>query len=149
MSTKNANILALDISTNTGWKTKTASGVWNLKPNRGESESMRLIRFKSKVREMIQMEGITLVAYERVAGFHKNAIIVAAEMVGVLKDLCHELKMDMSCYSATEIKKFATGKGNANKEAMIEAAVKLGYSPKDDNEADAIHLYNLARKDIG
>lgn len=146
--TKNQNILALDIATNTGWKTSTVSGTWNLKPNRGESESMRLIRFKSKVREMIQMEGITLVAYERVAGFHKNAIIVAAEMVGVLKDLCHELNMDMSCYSATEIKKFATGKGNANKEAMIAAAVKLGYTPRDDNEADAIFIYKLAQKDL-
>ena len=42
-------ILALDIATTTGWKTETASGTWNLKPNRGESEGMRVVRFKSKV----------------------------------------------------------------------------------------------------
>jgi hypothetical protein len=32
---------------------------------------------------------------------------------------------------------------------MIEEAIKLGFSPKDDNEADAIHLYRLTKKDCG
>lgn len=141
-------ILALDIATNTGWKTESSSGVWNLKPNRGESEGMRVVRFKSKVRELIKLEGINVVSYERPAGFHKSSIMVASEMVGVLKDLCIEMGVDIACYSATEIKKFATGKGNAKKEQMIQEAVKLGYSPQDDNEADAIFLYLLSVKDL-
>ena len=138
------NILALDIATKTGWKTKTSSGVWDLKPNRGESEGMRVVRFKSKVRELINLEQINLVSYERPAGLHKSSIMVASEMIGVLKDLCIELKIDLACYSASEIKKFATGKGNAKKEEMIKSAINLGFNPKDDNEADAIHLYNLS-----
>lgn len=141
-------ILALDIATVTGWKTDTTSGIWNLKPNRGESEGMRVVRFKSKVREMIAMENITVVSYERPAGMHKSSIMVASEMVGVLKDLCIELNIELACYSATEIKKFATGKGNANKEAMISAVNKLGYPTTNDNEADAIHLYLLTKKDL-
>jgi len=142
------NILALDIATKTGWKTRTASRVWDLKVNRGESESMRVIRFRAKVKELIELENIDLIAYERAAGRYKSSIIVESEMIGVLKLLCNELNIDMACYSATEIKKFATGKGNANKEAMIEAAKELGYTPKDDNEADAIHIYRLCEKDI-
>lgn len=142
------NILALDIATKTGWKTKTASGTWDLKPNRGESEGMRLVRFKSKVKELVDIEGITLIAYERPAGMHKASIMVASEMVGVLKDLCIEMNINLACYSAQQIKKFATGKGNAGKPEMIEAAKKLGYNPADDNEADAIHLYHLAQKDV-
>lgn len=142
-------VLSLDIGTNTGWKTTTSSGVWNLKPNRGESEGMRVVRFKSKVRELINLEGITLVSYERPAGMHKSSIMVASEMVGVLKDLCIELGVELACYSASEIKKFATGRGNAKKEEMIEEAKKLGYNPSDDNEADAIHLYMLTISDIG
>ena len=109
---------------------------------------MRVVRFKAKVRELIQLESIDLIAYERPAGMHKSSIMVASEMVGVLKDLCIELNIDLACYSASEIKKFATGKGNANKEAMIEAATKLGYNPQDDNEADAIHLYLLTQKEL-
>lgn len=142
------NILALDIATKTGWCTNTASGVWDLKPNRGESESMRVVRFKAKVREMIGLENINLISYERPAGMHKSSIMVASEMVGVLKDLCVENNIHLACYSASEIKKFATGKGNANKEMMIECAIELGYNPQDDNEADAIHLYRLTIKDI-
>lgn len=142
-------ILALDIATNTGWKTETASGVWNLKPNRGESEGIRVVRFKAKVRELVDIEGINLIAYERPAGMHKSSIMVASEMVGVLKDFCMERDIALACYSATEIKKYATGRGNANKEAMIKAARDRGYLPKDDNEADAILLYLLTKKDVG
>jgi Holliday junction resolvasome RuvABC endonuclease subunit len=141
-------ILALDIATKTGWRTATASGVWDLKPNRGESEGMRVVRFKSKIKEIIALEGINLVSYERPAGMHKSSIMVASQMVGVLLDLCIELGVDVACYSANEIKKFATGKGNAGKPLMIQTAIDLGFNPKDDNEADAIHLYNLTAKDI-
>jgi len=137
-------ILALDIATKTGWKTATASGVWDLKPNRGESEGMRIVRFKAKVREMISLEGIEVVAYERPAGMFKSSIMVASEMIGVLKDLCIEMGVELACYSASEIKKYATGKGNAKKEDMIKAAIALGYTPKDDNEADAIFIYLIA-----
>ncbi len=143
-------ILALDIATTTGWKTETASGTWNLKPNRGESEGMRVVRFKSKVKELVELEGIELISYERPAGRFKSSIMVASEMVGVLKELCIEAGLDLACYSATEIKKFATGKGNANKESMVQAAKEqYGYLGDSDDEADAIHLYHLTRKDIG
>lgn len=141
-------ILALDIATKTGWKTETSSGVIDFKPNRGESDGMRVVRFKSRIKEIISLEGIDLVAYERPAGMHKSSIMVESEMIGVLKLLCIEQNIQMACYSASEIKKFATGKGNANKIQMVEAAIQLGFNPKDDNEADAIHLYNLCYKDV-
>jgi Holliday junction resolvasome RuvABC endonuclease subunit len=142
------NILALDIATNTGWKTSTSSGTWNFKPNRGESEGMRVVRFKAKVREMIDLEQISLISYERPAGMHKSSIMVESEMIGVLKDLCIEKSVELACYSASEIKKFATNKGNAKKDEMIKSAIELGFTPKDDNEADAIHLYRLTQKDV-
>ena len=41
------------------------------------------------------------------------------------------------------IKKHITGKGNANKQAIINAVKALGFNPIDDNEADAIALLNL------
>lgn len=141
-------LLALDIATKTGWRTATSSGVWDLKPNRGESSGMRVVRFKSKVKELIDLEGITQISYERPAGLHKSSIMVASEMIGVLMDLCIELGVEYASYSASEIKKFATGAGNANKEKMIRAAIDLGFNVIDDNHADAIHLYNLTIKDL-
>ena len=38
------------------------------------------------------------------------------------------------------IKRFATSKGNADKQAMIAAVRARGFEPADDNEADAIAI---------
>ena len=142
-------ILSLDIATKTGWATDTTSGVWDLKPKRGESEGMRVVRFKAKVRELIELESIELVAYERPAGRHKSSIMVASEMIGVLKDLTMERNIQLASYSATEIKKFATGKGNSNKEAMVNAA-KQNFNIEiiDDNHADALWLLKMVNEEL-
>jgi hypothetical protein len=42
------------------------------------------------------------------------------------------------------IKRHATGRGNAPKEAMIASARARGYCPADDNEADAIAILHWA-----
>jgi hypothetical protein len=47
------------------------------------------------------------------------------------------------------IKRHATGKGNAPKQAMIAAARARGYSPEDDNEADAIAILHWALETQG
>lgn len=144
-------ILALDQATKTGWATDTASGVWDLRPNRGESEGMRVVRFKAKVREVMDLEGIELVVYERPAGRFKSSIMVSSEMVGVLKDLCIERGVELACYSAGEIKKHATGKGNANKDLMIESARSNwpDVDILDDNHADALWLLDLTKTKLG
>ena len=139
-------ILALDIATKTGWCTESASGTWDFSLKRGESYGMRVVKFKAAVRQMINLEQITLVSYERPAGLHKSSIIVASEMVGVLQDLCIELGVDVTNYAAKEIKKHATGNGNAGKPLMISAAKQLGFNVADDNQADAIHLYRLTKE---
>ena len=42
------------------------------------------------------------------------------------------------------IKKHATGKGNAGKADMLNAMRNKGFSPADDNEADALALLDWA-----
>lgn len=45
----------------------------------------------------------------------------------------------------SSLKKFATGKGNAKKEQMLQAAwQRLGYKGSDHNEADALFLLQAA-----
>lgn len=138
------NILALDVATHCGWATKTASGVWDFTVKRDESSGMRLIRFKAKLIEIIKLEQINLVTFERTAGFHKSALIIQAEIHGCLKTYLEECSIEYRAFSAGEIKKHATGKGNAGKPLMIKAAQdKLGYLGNDDNEADALWIYQL------
>lgn len=45
------------------------------------------------------------------------------------------------------IKKHTTGKGNADKAAVMAAMRALGFEPGDDNEADALALLMLAQPD--
>lgn len=140
------NILALDIATKTGWATKTASGTWNLKVNKGESYGMKLIRFKAKLKEIIELENIEIVVYEKPSGRFVRAVASISEMVGVLVSLCEELKIQYTSYTVSEIKKHATGKGNANKQAMIDSAnKKFNIEVIDDNHADALHILDLAK----
>jgi Holliday junction resolvasome RuvABC endonuclease subunit len=128
---------------------KQLYGVWDLSPKRDESKGMRLFRFKAKLNEIAKEVKLDAIVFERPAGFHKNALIVEAEIVGVLKLWCEENKIEYRAYSAGEIKKFATGCGNCSKDLMVEAAQdKLGMIGDDDNEADAMWLWQLAKKDL-
>lgn len=146
---KQINILALDVATHTGWCTKTAHGTWDFSLKRDESAGMRLVRFKAKLREMCALEEINLVTFELSQGFHQNAVIVQSELHGVLKLYCEENKIDYRSFAPSEIKKFATGKGSANKEKMVEAAQQMyGYFGNDDNTADAMHIFHLTKKSL-
>ena len=144
------NILAIDQASACGWATKNGSGTWNLKTMKDESSGMKGLRFRAKLKEICELENINLIAYERVAGMHANSIIHSAKMVAIIEVFCEENGIQYRAYSAPAIKKFATGKGNANKEAMVAAAgLKYGYMGKDDNEADALHIYHLTKQDLG
>lgn len=141
-------LLALDVATNTGFCTHTASGSWNLTPKRDESKGMRLIRFRAKLREICELEGIKLIVFEQVAMYSKFPNLVGPEMIGVLKLFCEENHIEYRSVAPNAIKKWATGHGHASKESMIEAASKYTSNVGDDDEADAILLYHMTIQDL-
>ncbi len=143
------NILAIDQASNCGWCSKNAYGVWDFNTRKDESSGMKMLRFRAKLKEVCDLECINLIVYERVAGQHANSIIHAAKMVAMIETYCEENNINYKAVSAGEVKRFATGKGNANKEKMIEAArLKYGYTGSNDNEADAIHIYHHTIADL-
>ena len=143
-------ILSLDIASVTGWAmSETLYGTWNFKTRKDESMGMKLLRFRAKLNEVKQLMDFNLIVYERAAGIFKNAIIHEAKMIGLVEEWCESNKIAYRSYSATEIKKFATNKGTANKSLMIKAAQeKLGYEGNDDNEADALWMLKIAQRDL-
>lgn len=147
-ASKKIKVLALDVATTCGWCTETSSGTWKLTPKKDESKGMRLIRFKAKLREICELEKISLIVFEQLATYGKFPNFVGAEMQGVLKLFCTENNIEFKSYPPTVIKKFGTGKGNAKKEAMIEAAKKFNSEVESDDEADAIILFQLAKQDL-
>ena len=53
---------------------------------------------------------------------------------------CEERELPYEGVPVATIKRFATGKGNASKEAVIDAIKARGFQPADDNEADALAI---------
>lgn len=146
-------ILSLDLGTNTGWATWTEathikSGVQSFTNDRFSGGGMPFLRFTQWLDEMNQIvDGFDLVTFEEV---RRHAGTTAAHKYGgflsVLAMWCENKKIPYQGVPVQHIKKHATGKGNARKEAVIGAMVEFGHDPRDDNEADALALLYYARE---
>jgi len=149
------NILAIDPATLCGWAIESTEfkgyecGVWNLTKRKDESDGIKWLRFRAQLKEICSMQKIQIVAFERPAGQHQGAVIHHAKLVAIIEEFCADNAIEYKAYSAGQIKKFATGKGNSGKPIMIQAAKdKLGYEGDDDNEADALWLLQLAKSEL-
>lgn len=146
------NILALDLGTKCGWACNPWwNGVWYLKPSTHQSAGERFRKFKLELLTLRANQDIKYVVYEEV---HKHLGVEAAHIYGglvaVLQEWCLDSSIEYRGVGVGTIKKHATGKGNADKKAMIAAAIKL--FPKinvlDDNHADALCLYDWAINNV-
>ena len=139
-------LLAIDPATKTGWRTKDASGTMNFAIKKGEASSARVRKFRDWLVTMLD-SGVTFVAYEKPCGGMFEATRVGSQLEAIIMLMCEDYGAGYYGFSAGEIKKHATGKGNAKKDAMIAACVeKLGITTVCDNEADACWIYDLSLK---
>jgi len=144
-------ILALDLGTTTGWAMicdgTITSGSQSFKPQRFEGGGMRFLKFKRWLAETRYCAewGIDAVYFEEV---RRHLGIDAAHAYGGflahLTAWCEHHQIPYQGVPVGTIKKSWTGKGNAGKSAMLAKARWLGYSPVDDNEADALALLDWA-----
>lgn len=140
-------ILALDLGTNTGWALRShegliTSGTASFRPGRYDGGGMRYLRFTNWLTELDRLSGpIAAIWFEEV---RRHAGTDAAHVYGGLMASLNswgELRgVPYEGVPVGTIKRHATGKGNAPKQAMIDAARAKGFSPEDDNEADAIAI---------
>jgi len=136
--------LAIDPGTKCGWALRTEAGItlhgtWDLAPRRHEGGGMRFLKL---VRLLGDIGRVDEVAYEEVRG-HKgtDAAQIYGGIVAHLTAWCESLGIPYQGVPVGTIKKHATGKGNADKAAMVKAAVaKFGPTVEDDNQADALWL---------
>lgn len=143
-------ILALDLASKTGWamaaltpqgKIQIQSGVQEFTiAGRTEGAGMRYLRFRSWLYDMHKLCPIERLSFEEIK--QRQQSVAAANMYGgmraVLVSWCEENGIPYEGVMVGEIKKHATGKGNAGKDEMVKAMRAKGHNPKDDNEADAL-----------
>lgn len=150
---QNLRILGLDLGTNCGWShTCGESGTFDLRVKKDESSGMKLIRFRSKLEDIRKGVGVDVIVFEQTIVFAKHSGAESqAELQGVLKLWCMDNHVENKSYPISVIKKFATGKGNAKKEQMIEAANRKWnreFTLKDNNQVDALWILELAKSDL-
>lgn len=154
-------MLALDLATATGWALLDAqgavtSGVQAFPMRRGESPGMRWLRFGAWVREIVRLGGLAagdVIAYEQPLSAHRGgaAAQVAHGLATKVQEVAADLGLELSCVGPAALKKHATGRGNAKKPQMIDAARARwpGQAIEDDNQADALLVLAWALEDVG
>lgn len=144
-------ILALDLGTTTGWAVRgfdglITSGTVTFKPGRYDGGGMRYLRFTNWLSEIDRLSGPVEAIYFEEVRRHAgtDAAHVYGGLMATLETWAELRDVPYQGVPVGTIKKHATCKGNAPKQAMIEAARARGFSPADDNEADAIALLHWA-----
>jgi Holliday junction resolvasome RuvABC endonuclease subunit len=144
-------MLALDLGQKTGWAVRNAdgaiaSGTVEFKPSRWEGGGMVYLRFRAWLQEVDETAGAIGAVYFEEVRSHRG-VAAAHAYGGFLAHLTAWAEANRIPYAGVPvgtIKRHVTGKGNADKDAVIAAVRALGFEPKDDNEADALALLDWA-----
>lgn len=134
--------LGLDLSL-TGTGVALESGTFTIRPKCFGAE--RLAFIEDRIAEVVSDNGITLVAMEGYAFGRPNQAHQVGELGGVVRLKLWRMGVPFVVIPPASLKKYATGKGNANKDAMLEAAIRrFGFEGHGNDEADAWLLLQAA-----
>lgn len=147
-------ILALDLGSKTGWAindTRTViSGTWDVGLRQGESFGMRFIHLRSNLNAIVMAyPDLKIVYYEKGLAKFQVPTAILGGYVAKLTEWCEDHQIEYRPVAISVLKKYATGRGNASKVDMMEAARRKGWTFEDDNECDALWLLDYGRREIG
>jgi len=142
-------IIGIDPGTHCGYALSPfESGVWNLSVGRHEGGGMRFVKLRNYLVKVC--EGVDLVVYEEVRRhLGTDAAHIYGGIIAIIQEYCELKGIPYQGVPVGTIKKFATGKGNSNKEVMLAAARAQWpeLDIKDDNQADALFLWAWAKNE--
>lgn len=104
---------------------------------------VRQVQCLARDADLVVIEGYSF-------GSKGRSVFDVAELGGCVRFLLHRLGIPWVDVPPSTLKKYATGKGNSPKDAMIAAAIRrFGFAGCDNNEADAYLLWCMARHEYG
>lgn len=104
----------------------------------------RLAYVKARVMSFLS-DRVKFVAFEGYSYNSVGRVFELGEIGGVLRLLVHEHGLPYVVIPPLVLKKFATGNPAADKEDMVSFARQAGFAARDDNQADAFFLAEIAR----
>ena len=144
-------ILALDPGSSCGFACGPedgidVSGVWLLAPARGESPGVRYLKLRAHLAAIRErFPDLALVVYEMAHHRGGAATEYAAGIATHVQSWCAEHGIEHAPAHSARVKKFATGRGNAEKQDMRRAARgRFVLRTDSDDEIDACWIYAWA-----
>ena len=144
-------ILALDLGSRTGWAAwlpdaGITSGVELFRHDRWQGGGMKFLRFKRWLTDIRNAAGALEAVYYEEVRAHRgvDASHAYGGWLAILTAWCEHHRIPYQGVPVGVIKRHATGKGNAGKEAVIAAMRARGHEVGDDNQADALALLHWA-----
>ncbi len=129
------------------------AGVWELKQTRYEGSGMKFLRLRAILVDVLAAEEVDLIAIEEVRR-HKgvDAAHIYGGILATVQTVCEERGLDYAAVPIGTWKKIATGKGNASKEVVMDAAARHWFhfqTHREQDEADAVWVAVAAAIEIG
>ncbi|GFR05359.1 holliday junction resolvase [Trichonephila clavata] len=136
------SVLTLDLGKQTGWAIFTdgviQSGSESFHGSRFSGGGMHFLSFRNWLNSLQDISAVYFEEVRRHLG--TDAAHCYGGFFAVLAAWCEGEKIPYKGVPVKTIKRFIAGKGNASKSEVIEAIREKGFSPRDDNEADALAL---------
>lgn len=146
----NVVVLALDLGTKLGWAVRARDGaVWHgteaFTPRKSWTPGQRWLRARSFLTDLIVRHQVTVIAYEDVKRhMGTDAAHAYGAFLCIVQMVADSHRATLQPVGVKTIKKFWTGNGNADKEAMKAQATVRGFKPDTDNDADALAILHWA-----
>lgn len=102
---------------------------------------------KSFIREQTEVDQIVGICVEGPSLYSVNRADEAGQMRGAIYDMCLDFcgpEVIPQEIPPSSLKLFGAGNGHASKDAMLKAALSIGWLVKNDDEADAALLAEFA-----
>lgn len=127
-----------------------ASGTWDLAARRHEGGGMRFVRLERYLLDLLPEGAGARLAYEEVRRHRGvDAAHVYGGIVAVIAKVCEQAEVPYMGIPVGTVKKLATGKGNADKQAMHDAAGKRWPEQVVDFDgADALWISEALRQEL-
>ena len=126
-------VLALDLGQKTGWAVRNAdgaiaSGTVEFKPGRFEGGGMIYLRFRAWLQEVDETAGGVGAVYFEEVRSHRGVIAAQSygAFLGHLTAWAEMFKIPSRGVPVGTIKRHVTGRGNADKDAVIAGVAALG-----------------------
>lgn len=155
-------IIGLDFGGICGWAVGNStgllnSGTWDIRPRRGDSVGMRYVILKNRLDQLVQAHpDVNLVAYEQAHHRGGAATALAIGCESTMQAYLAEKGINHTKVNTAQLKKHATGFGNASKSDMRRVliltnpySILQGLDKADDNRIDAIWIFDWALKEHG